>query len=126
MPHGVTELSYAYRKPLHLFGNLEAIKLLKILAAFPNVVKPIEVNRDEICLLRIHVYNLPSTEEFNSITYKSDPASNKSKEIPPYNGFGSEEDSLCNCLNLIPKPPRRDFIKFMEKDRLVCFVQSEL
>ena len=42
------------------------------------------------------------------------------REVPPYEGFqiGSEEDSLANCLNLIPKPPKRDFIKFMEKDRL--------
>ena len=41
------------------------------------------------------------------------------REIPPYEGFqiGSEEDSLANCLNLIPKPPKRDFIKFMERDR---------
>lgn len=37
--------------------------------------------------------------------------------IPPYNGFGSEEDSLCSCMGLIPKPPQRDFMKFMEKDR---------
>ncbi|ELU01034.1 hypothetical protein CAPTEDRAFT_148704 [Capitella teleta] len=38
-------------------------------------------------------------------------------EPPPYNGFGSEEDSLCSCTGLLPKPPRRDFIKFMQKDR---------
>ena len=37
--------------------------------------------------------------------------------IPPYNGFGSEEDSLGNCLSLIPKPPPRDFVKFMAHDR---------
>ena len=37
--------------------------------------------------------------------------------IPPYNGFGSEEDSLGNCLSLIPKPPQRDFVKFMAHDR---------
>jgi hypothetical protein len=39
------------------------------------------------------------------------------RQIPPFNGFGSEEDSLCSCMGLIPKPPQRDFIKFMEKDR---------
>ncbi|XP_033122586.1 EF-hand domain-containing family member C2-like [Anneissia japonica] len=38
-------------------------------------------------------------------------------EWPPYTGFGSEEDSLCSCKGLLPKPPKRDFIKFMEKDR---------
>lgn len=39
------------------------------------------------------------------------------REIPPYTGIGSEEDSLRSCMGLIPKPPQRDFIKFMEKDR---------
>ena len=37
--------------------------------------------------------------------------------IPPYNGFGSEEDSLGYCFNLMPKPPQRDFVKFMAHDR---------
>ena len=37
--------------------------------------------------------------------------------IPPPNGFGSDDDSLGNCLSLIPKPPRRDFVRFMELDR---------
>lgn len=40
-----------------------------------------------------------------------------SREVPPYNGFGSEADSLCSCMGLLPKPPRRDFVKFMEQDR---------
>lgn len=40
------------------------------------------------------------------------------KQVPPYNGFGSEEDSYNSCLSLLPKPPKRDFIKFMAKDRL--------
>lgn len=46
------------------------------------------------------------------------------KEVPPYNGFGSEEDSLCYCRDLVPKPPRRDFVKFMEKDR--CGLESNV
>ena len=37
--------------------------------------------------------------------------------IPPSNGFGADEDSLGNCLSLIPKPPKRDFARFMELDR---------
>lgn len=56
-------------------------------------------------------------ENFDSIDYKSNGTSSQPRVMPPYNGFGSEEDSLCNCLSLIPKPPKRDFIKFMEKDR---------
>ena len=28
-------------------------------------------------------------------------------EIPPYNGYGSLEDSLQNCLHLVPEPPKK-------------------
>ncbi|XP_044180673.1 EF-hand domain-containing family member C2-like [Acropora millepora] len=55
--------------------------------------------------------------DFESISFKADPVSLPVREIPPYNGFGSEEDSLATCLSLRPKPTRRDFKKFMEKDR---------
>lgn len=56
-------------------------------------------------------------QEFGSINFKANPEPLPPREIPPYNGFGSEEDSLATCLSLRPKPTRRDFKKFMEKDR---------
>ena len=34
--------------------------------------------------------------------------------IPPYNGFGSEDDSLANCLALVPRPVGQDVKKFMK------------
>ncbi|XP_012535562.1 EF-hand domain-containing family member C2 [Monomorium pharaonis] len=37
--------------------------------------------------------------------------------IPPYNGFGSYDDSLGNCFTVVPKPPKTDFIKFLYHDR---------
>jgi len=33
--------------------------------------------------------------------------------IPPYNGFGNEEDSVENCKHLVPQPPKKDFHKAM-------------
>ncbi|XP_063223846.1 EF-hand domain-containing family member C2-like isoform X2 [Bacillus rossius redtenbacheri] len=39
------------------------------------------------------------------------------RELPPYDGFGSYEDSAANCLSIIPVPPTRDFYKFLQKDR---------
>nr|CAH8833815.1 unnamed protein product [Trichobilharzia regenti] len=39
------------------------------------------------------------------------------REIPPYNGWGTEEDSLANCQSLLPMPPNRNFKKFLELDR---------
>ena len=62
---------------------------------------------------------LMPTEDFENLNYKADPEALPPREIPPYNGFGSEEDSLATCLSLRPKPTRRDFKKFMEKDRCV-------
>ncbi|KAK9810289.1 hypothetical protein WJX72_008124 [[Myrmecia] bisecta] len=39
--------------------------------------------------------------------------------LPPYNGFGSHEDSAQSCINLVPKPPKRDFYKLMNKDKII-------
>ncbi|XP_049854500.1 EF-hand domain-containing family member C2-like isoform X1 [Schistocerca gregaria] len=39
------------------------------------------------------------------------------RELPPYNGYGSYEDSAGNCRTVLPTPPRRDFVKFLHKDR---------
>ncbi|NXG78198.1 EFHC2 protein, partial [Baryphthengus martii] len=56
-------------------------------------------------------------EDFTPVSYKAPPPPKPGKTFPPYTGFGSEEDSLCSCMGLHLKPPKRDFKKFMEKDR---------
>ena len=56
-------------------------------------------------------------EEFQSIKFPEESPREIKDELPPYNGFGSEEDSLSSHYNLIPKPPRKDHVKYMEKDR---------
>ena len=60
--------------------------------------------------------------EMTPIKYRGDAAAKREREVPPYNGFGSEEDSLCSCMALLPKPPKRDFIKFMEKVRAYMYM----
>ncbi|KAF7250939.1 EF-hand domain-containing family member C2 [Varanus komodoensis] len=56
-------------------------------------------------------------KDFTPIPYKAPPIPKVERVIPPYHGFGSEEDSLCSCMGLLPKPPQKDFKKFMAKDR---------
>ena len=48
---------------------------------------------------------------------KEEVIKDRSKEIPPYTGFGTEEDSLTSSQGLEPRPPQADFFKFMHKDR---------
>ena len=48
---------------------------------------------------------------------KAEVPKDKLKEIPPYTGFGSEEDSLTSSQGLEPRPPQQDFFKFMHRDR---------
>ncbi|KAJ0402241.1 hypothetical protein P43SY_008233 [Pythium insidiosum] len=38
---------------------------------------------------------------------------------PPYNGYGTEEDSLGSCHMLVPKPPKKDFKKMAQFDRML-------
>ena len=47
------------------------------------------------------------------------------QDLPPYNGFGSEEDSKTSCNGLEPRPPQRDFYKFMNRDRYIHIRQNE-
>ncbi|TMW58062.1 hypothetical protein Poli38472_013536 [Pythium oligandrum] len=47
-------------------------------------------------------------------------------EPAPYNGYGSEEDSLGSCLLLVPKPPRKDFKKMAEFDRMLLRFAARL
>lgn len=55
-------------------------------------------------------------EQPSKITIPSGEAAPKQPEIPPYNGFGSLEDTVQNCLSLIAQPPKKDFIKMLEND----------
>ncbi|KAM6985038.1 EF-hand domain-containing family member C2 [Aplochiton taeniatus] len=55
--------------------------------------------------------------DFTPLQYRTAPAPKPPRPVPPYNGIGSEEDSLCSCQGLLPKPPQKDFRKLMEKDR---------
>lgn len=41
----------------------------------------------------------------------------KERELPPWNGFGTYEDSAQNCITVEPKAPHRDFTKFLNLDR---------
>eukprot|EP00003_Mantamonas_plastica_P028838 TRINITY_DN670_c0_g1_i5.p1 TRINITY_DN670_c0_g1~~TRINITY_DN670_c0_g1_i5.p1 ORF type:complete len:589 (+),score=225.67 TRINITY_DN670_c0_g1_i5:124-1890(+) len=36
--------------------------------------------------------------------------------VPPYNGFGSEADSLRSAMSLVPKIPKKNFAKMIEND----------
>ena len=38
------------------------------------------------------------------------------REIPPYNGFGSEEDSLQSAIYLVPRVPKKNFVKMNKLD----------
>uniref|UniRef100_A0A8C4HZ87 EF-hand domain-containing family member C2 n=1 Tax=Dicentrarchus labrax TaxID=13489 RepID=A0A8C4HZ87_DICLA len=63
-------------------------------------------------------------EDFTPVQYKAPPTPKPLRPVPPYNGFGSEVDSLSSCQGLLPKPPQKDFRKFMEKDR--CGLNSNV
>ncbi|KAI8436844.1 hypothetical protein MSG28_010298 [Choristoneura fumiferana] len=76
----------------------------------------------------------PFTKEYYRVTYGFDTfvplptpgddttekisVSIKDRKLPPWNGYGSYDDSAENCRTVLPKPPHKDFIKFLHKDRV--------
>eukprot|EP00210_Caulerpa_lentillifera_P006079 g5808.t1 len=67
-----------------------------------------------------------SEEELATIDITLDEKRHIKPALPPHNGFGSLEDSKQNCIMLIPKPPKKDFLKLMNKDRIVLRFASRL
>lgn len=60
-----------------------------------------------------------SEEELRPLEVAEDPAPLAPLVVPEWNGYGSLEDSLQNCLSLVPKPPKADFLKQMTLDKVV-------
>ena len=50
----------------------------------------------------------------------------KEMELPPYNGFGSEEDSLGSFKHMVPKPPKKDYAKYIHHANDVLRFSAEL
>ena len=46
--------------------------------------------------------------------------------MPPYNGFGNEEDSLGYVYRLIPKPPKKDHFKYVDNEKDILRYTAKL
>lgn len=57
------------------------------------------------------------SENEEAIQYRGDKLPPVPRSLPPHNRFGDPEDAIQNCKFLIPKAPKKDFLKFYEKDR---------
>jgi len=64
--------------------------------------------------------NLGFTDDELSTVEVKEPLPGQPKPaVPPFNGYGTLEDSLQNCMSLVPKPPKRDMHKLMNKDKII-------
>lgn len=62
----------------------------------------------------------------NSAAPTDKPVPASKHATPPFNGFGSLEDSLQNCMSLVPQPPKKDFIKMLENDGKVLRYEAKM
>ena len=54
------------------------------------------------------------------------PPEPKAAPIPPYNGFGDEEDSLGYVYKLLPEKPKKDFFKYVDNDQKILRFTAKL
>ncbi|XP_075779447.1 membrane progestin receptor beta isoform X3 [Pelodiscus sinensis] len=64
--------------------------------------------------------------DFQSVDVRKPPPEEVPQFIPPYNGFGFLDDSMQNCFSLLPKPPRKNYLKMLENDHKVLRYQVTL
>ena len=62
--------------------------------------------------------NIP-IEQLSPLVFHSQANTRIEQDIPPYNGFGTVEDSLGSCKYLVLKPPKKDFIKTFENEHKI-------
>ena len=67
-----------------------------------------------------------SEEELSPIDITEHPDPIPQMELPPYNGFGSQLDTIQNCVSLIPKPAKKDFHKMMNNEKKVLRFMAKL
>jgi len=59
----------------------------------------------DTCGVELLSYPRPETEGERPPTFQT-------MEVPPSNGYGSDEDSAQSFRSLVPKPPKKDFVKY--------------
>ncbi|KAL8591777.1 hypothetical protein ACOMHN_032319 [Nucella lapillus] len=64
--------------------------------------------------------------DFTAVDVSDDNKDLPKMEIPPYNMYGTMEDSLQSCLSLIPQPPKKDFVKMLNNNNRVLRFEAVL
>lgn len=76
-----------------------------------------------IFLYTLKKYQIISYSSFGieqqAITLKGEKPKKFYQPVPPYNGYGSEEDSLGSVFYLQPKPPKKDINKMFTCDQYI-------
>ena len=78
----------------------------KFLVVTNLLMNTTNINITLTSLFRIPLNKTPRTNQVNFIILDI--------IIPPYNGFGDEKDSLGYVYRLVPKPPKKDFFKWVD------------
>lgn len=65
-------------------------------------------------------------ELVESVKVSEEKEAPKTNPTPPYNGFGSLEDTLQSCLSLVPQPPKKDYIQMLENNNNILRYQLRL
>ncbi|GIY92285.1 EF-hand domain-containing protein 1 [Caerostris extrusa] len=73
-----------------------------------------------------HYYKTQFGEDLESIAVAEKPKPANPKVFPPHTGLGSWDDSLQNCLSLLPKAPKKNFLKEMHFNGIILRYKAEL
>ena len=137
--------------PVFIGRNRIPIDHSNVPASFPSVTleltekeidnwfEPRHLNVGKTVFIRNRHFFLYDCDKFTSEYYKKnfnikfepvgvfdETPSTIKQEIPPYNGFGSLEDTLQSCLSLTPHPPKKDYIQMLENNNNILRYQLRL
>jgi hypothetical protein len=62
---------------------------------------------------------IDSPQAAEAIPFEMEGPPKPDNSLPPYNGYGSVEDSMGSCKYLVLKPPKKDFIKMLDNEHKI-------
>lgn len=104
---GATDIEFYQEQDLCLGAEINVFGRKVILTDCDSFTK--EFYRIKYGLNNFEPVNIPKGDQLCAIP--------KEVELPPWNGFGTYEDSEINCRSIILKLPHKNYLDFMEKDR---------
>ncbi|KAJ3275375.1 EF-hand domain-containing protein 1 [Terramyces sp. JEL0728] len=118
LPKVFKELSDVYESEIYTWKDLHIGACINVLGR-PFLIRDCDEYTRRFYKDMVEVGEDVKVQAEQAIPLDNEGPSKHEQTLPPYNGFGTVEDSLGSVKYLVLKPPKKDFIKMLENEHKI-------